>query len=600
MEISSIIQLVLVALNSAHLSLPSARWYIQELFKMQERAAQFKATTEGPCLELPEILQQYKIFRSEFVDLRQVPSVHEVLDSFRDFCTILWLLHVRDKLSQHLRMRGTHLNEKDGQESPESTLGKEYIQECFELLKWAVHMLTFSQYIADDGCIRKIILSLILELPATEDTADILAEHFYAPQTYDPERLVTSWQSIEVVPEDDGKSARLDEKVVLSDDVDEDSSASPRAKTLSVYFHKQCDVVQKVLKKKRKIFGQYDEFVFSSEAETESENGSSGNICIGSRSFETKQSYLEFLDRFYAICFTKVVERESESGKAKMHAILLPFSKQIREAELEAHLSKNEETYQKKTSSVVMASPRAKFFRSQSESQMSDEKDSASHQQKRNLFRSNSSGNMAQSPKQSGMSKFVSEGSLFGKSRPPSSPSRAKPNMTVMASRFFHSEEVLYRDVASSEEVHWILDHLLDYLHHWAGKQNLLGLHGKGNKDLGLKPTMRIEVPTQLVVLGLWLLENKYDSGKKQKYLGNDRQDEFETKADAQVENTPRTPRDRAKKKALQTVEEITEHDSFTQSKTGCLKGQNPGLCEKHHLNTRRNRTNENCLQEGS
>ena len=42
LEISSLIQLILVALNSAHLSLPVARWYIQELFKVQERAAQFK------------------------------------------------------------------------------------------------------------------------------------------------------------------------------------------------------------------------------------------------------------------------------------------------------------------------------------------------------------------------------------------------------------------------------------------------------------------------------------------------------------------------------------------------------------------------------
>ena len=32
----------MVAFNSAHLSLPVARWYIQELFKVQERAAQFK------------------------------------------------------------------------------------------------------------------------------------------------------------------------------------------------------------------------------------------------------------------------------------------------------------------------------------------------------------------------------------------------------------------------------------------------------------------------------------------------------------------------------------------------------------------------------
>lgn len=42
MELSSIIQLILVSLNSACLSLPVSRWYVQELFKVQEKAAQFK------------------------------------------------------------------------------------------------------------------------------------------------------------------------------------------------------------------------------------------------------------------------------------------------------------------------------------------------------------------------------------------------------------------------------------------------------------------------------------------------------------------------------------------------------------------------------
>ena len=71
-----------------------------------------QATTEGPCLELPEILQQYKISRSELVDLSDLASVRDVLAAFRDFCTILWLLHVRDELSLHLRRRGSQLNKE--------------------------------------------------------------------------------------------------------------------------------------------------------------------------------------------------------------------------------------------------------------------------------------------------------------------------------------------------------------------------------------------------------------------------------------------------------------------------------------------------------
>jgi len=106
------------------------------------------------------------------------------------------------------------------------------------------------------------------------------------------------------------------------------------------------------------------------------------------------------------------------------------------------------------------------------------------------------------------------------------------------------------------------LQHLLDYLHHWAGKQHSLGLHGKSDKELGLKPTMRIEVPTQLVVLGLWLLENKYSSGKPRPA---DQIDHVEAQIVENVSASPRTLNEKGKQKQLTTVDEVTEHDSFTQ-----------------------------------
>ena len=43
-QASSLIQLILVVLNSSHTSLPAARWYVQELSNIQERAAQFKVS----------------------------------------------------------------------------------------------------------------------------------------------------------------------------------------------------------------------------------------------------------------------------------------------------------------------------------------------------------------------------------------------------------------------------------------------------------------------------------------------------------------------------------------------------------------------------
>ncbi|KAL4235812.1 hypothetical protein ACF0H5_004202 [Mactra antiquata] len=599
LEISSIIQLILVAFNAANLSLPSARWYIQELFKVQEKAAQFKATTEGPCLELPEILQQYKILRSDLQDYQESNNVCIIMKCFRDFTSILWLLHVRDILSEKLRKRGRHLStdNTDGQ-SPESTLGQEYVQDCFKILKWAVNMLVFSDYLADNDWIRKVILSLILELPATEDTADILAEHFYMAENCHPEvqekleRLLASWQSIEILPEDDGKSARVDDNDDVGksadnddddDDVDGDGSvrksvtfygASPRAKSLSFYYYKQCEVVQKVLKKKRKSYGHYEEFVFSLSADpdgTADQSGSNMKQCIGSRPFETKQSYLEFLDRFYAICFTKVVEKDSEAGRKSSYPMLMPFAKTIREVELQTFLTTYEDTYQKRSSSVVMSSPRAKFYRSQSEYHVTDESKNTPGRG-RSLFRSNSSVDVQRG--QTGMSRYDSESSVLNKNSPGGSrsgmpsPSRTKPNMTVMASRFFKSEDVLYRETNDGVDAHWILNvnfgqrylalqHLLDYLQHWASKHHSLNLHGK---EIGLKPTMRITVPTQLAVLGLWLLENKYSSSKVS------RQAVHEATQEGMV-NAVVEPSQHAiqRQKALATVEELTERDSFTQ-----------------------------------
>lgn len=49
-QASSLIQLILVVLNSSHLSLPVTRWYVQELSAIQERAAQFKVGICELCI----------------------------------------------------------------------------------------------------------------------------------------------------------------------------------------------------------------------------------------------------------------------------------------------------------------------------------------------------------------------------------------------------------------------------------------------------------------------------------------------------------------------------------------------------------------------
>lgn len=75
-----------------------------------------QSTTEGPCLELPEVLQQYREVESSLQPFQDVEAVQQVCLSFRDFCSLLWLLHARDKLSYNLRSREKYLNDVNYQD----------------------------------------------------------------------------------------------------------------------------------------------------------------------------------------------------------------------------------------------------------------------------------------------------------------------------------------------------------------------------------------------------------------------------------------------------------------------------------------------------
>ncbi|KAL3869912.1 hypothetical protein ACJMK2_042534 [Sinanodonta woodiana] len=619
MEVSSLIQLILVVLNSTHLSLPLARWYVQELAKVQEKAAQFKATTEGPCMELPEVLQKYKMIQSSVVNFKETVNITKLMGSFRDICTILWLLHVRDKLSQNLRQRGKkmisreELHRDSNTHMPQESAGasQEGVRECFTTLQWAVHMLAFSKYLLDEECLHKVVLSLILELPATEDTADILAEYFHDIENLEPEvqekldRLLNNWKSIEIVPENHGIATKVQEngeEIEGEGDGEVRKSvtffpASPRTIALSVYFHKQCEVVPKVFKRKRKCFGNYEEFVFNSIDEIEGTVHSSisfqyiNGLLVGSRPFETKQSFMEFLDTLFDISFSKSLQEESRQGRNVKYPLILPFASDIKEKEFQSYPLKNLDGSQKRHTSVVKSSPRAKFLRSQSESHAAfeeEEKPTQKNVKPRGLFRSNSSGDVIPSSIKSSRTSLADTANSPGRERKlrgVSSPSKGQiPNMTGLASKYYQSEEVLYRDPAESDDGHWVLDvnfghqylslqRVLDWLYQWGSQHHALGLHWKGEKDLALSPTMRVEVPTQLVVLSLWLLEHKYSSVKRRKgSVGSSPRAEKQPVIQHNVDAIER----KATSKGLSTLEELTENDSF-QNASDLRKSANGG-----------------------
>lgn len=90
--------------------------------------------------------------------------------------------------------------------------------------------------------------------------------------------------------------------------------------------------MDKVLKRKKQCFGSYEEFVFTDGKE---EFGRPNlKLNIGSRPFETKKSYLEFLDTFVCISFSKVLELTAARNKASSLPFLRVFSKDIVDKEM--------------------------------------------------------------------------------------------------------------------------------------------------------------------------------------------------------------------------------------------------------------------------
>lgn len=360
------------------------------------------------------------------------------------------------------------------------------MRECFKSLQWAVNLLPFSHFLPDEGSLYKVVLSLLIELPPCEDTADILAEHLYDSESLDADVqekltvLLKQWQSVIIQPEDDGRSAR-DEEETLNESRDGKKSvtflkASPRGKTLSVYFEKQCQVVTKMLKKKAKCFGRYDQFVFSLDTRRSTDTRNDVDLFIGCRPYETKQSFMEFLDTFSAVCFSKQVDAEAESSNSSL-PLLEPFAREVKKRELQSLAYKIVNSVRQRQGLSVFVTPKQNLENIKHDSLAPQ---SAAQLQEDNV----------RSP--------------------------GKQNMTNLASKFSHPDDALYMDAQGnlvSLDVDFgpkyaSLQSLLEWLTRWASRHHVLELGGPDS----LLPKVRIHIPPQLVVLALWLVENKYSS----------------------------------------------------------------------------------------
>ncbi|XP_055886712.1 uncharacterized protein LOC106060096 isoform X2 [Biomphalaria glabrata] len=543
-RVSSVLQLTLCVLNAAHLSIPLVGWYVQELNDAHKKAAQFKANTEGSCINFPDVLSQYLESESELSPMIEDSSVQSIMSSFRDLCTLLWLLHVRDQLSLCLRYREKHLSLGLDVENNE-----QWLRECFTSLQWAINLVPYSHYLADEASIYKVILALLQDLPATEDTANILAEHLYDIENLHPEvqerleRLMASWQCIILKPVSDGKS--VGDRLLLDLDTKKTVSflgSSPRGLSLSVYFYKQCQVMEKVLKKKQHCFGTYEEFVFS-----ESKNVSM-ELNIGSRPFETRKSFIDFLDTFVDLRFTHIMEVSSQKTRVSRLPLLQVFAEDVVSHEMKffsqrvpmqikssglsitsgisqaLNRAANERKIHQRSSSL----PRRRSFQETLTS--ADDSRKSKKLMPVGLFRGNSMIEIPVERSHAVVYRAESEPCLddihyiMGVTPSSTQAGGSQQNISGMASRFAMSRETIQpSSFREGDKLNWsltvnfgqkytTLQQLVEWLELWGKKS--FGCVGMED-ILEIPAKIRLNIPAQLILLSLWLLEYKYGSSQQ-------------------------------------------------------------------------------------
>lgn len=177
---------------------------------------------------------------------------------------------------------------------------------CQETLLWSVLYLPFSEFLDAERDVCATVLSVIIEMPASADTAKVLARHFPNGEKFDAEiqqrleEIVRKWQSTFL--RDDGFSTGLTMNLVYCEEV--------------------ANAVRSV-EKKRDAFHEYNERVFVSLENT---------LEIGSRPFETSMEYANFLGIFFDVCLGRALEVASHS-KGSI-PLLKEFFTDVRKREL--------------------------------------------------------------------------------------------------------------------------------------------------------------------------------------------------------------------------------------------------------------------------
>ncbi|XP_071954067.1 uncharacterized protein [Antedon mediterranea] len=345
-ETSDIIQLILLVLSSSNCTMPCARWYVQELMNAQEKLIDQNLNT---TFDFPAMLASYTACQ---VDLKEVlvnsggRSTKLLLQCFRDICTIVWMLNIRDKLTMAVRKYQKIQDNQCSSLNTSTTAQKSAHTVLQDIIQWAKYLHSFSFFLNIEVEVQDILLTAVSNLPPTKDVAAVLGEVFYSSKI--------------VLPAVEEKFQRVMSKLKKKKEKVEETTNKKESNTVTleplyVYYRKQCLKQKRVMISKTKVLGSIEEqilgvyctpFIRQSSSfvkETPSNNGTSiekqlsrsSTYKVGARSFETSKTFLDFLETFFLVAFGKFDKAMSQGIKRTDKIPLLKsFSDEIREHEL--------------------------------------------------------------------------------------------------------------------------------------------------------------------------------------------------------------------------------------------------------------------------
>ncbi|XP_074641416.1 uncharacterized protein LOC141899158 [Tubulanus polymorphus] len=632
MKIASLVQLILIIMKASRTALPAVYWYIEQVCDIHSKAEPFRNLAYSTTADLDNVFNHFKEASCLSSNVED-PSVHAVLSNFRDFCSIMWMLHTRDKMNLSLRQKAAVLKGTDVLETNDDCLQEDqWLTSCYTSLQWTVHMIPFMQFWESSrSIIYEALLSQLVEFPANKESADILTEFFHDESRLDPEvqeksdRLLKDWQgcfisdiNTEIVsPRLSPRSSTPNDKIKR---LNRYPGNTTRGKTLSSYFHQQCRNFEKKLKQRAKIFGDFEEFVSFDDSERA--------MHVGSRAFEFEGQYVEFLDTMFDIVFLKM---KDDSNETTQLPLLPQFVMELRKQELSSMSFRIVTTLQQNQNLSMFSgrnslrygtgtpptsprkpvdvspsprSPRRQLTRRHSLVEMNDAdrlppvtpilKKSSSQgsldhldtEQKRPRrsvsFSHEKTHYFGHYPlmrrSNSIVSIDVSQMSNESSSAAEQTQTPSPHQNNMKNKRSFSLSDLRSRVSAASEtnslapevpfsvflafrvnlgEQYSQISKLLEWLTRWGGKHHVLNSLGV-NLDIN-QPTIRVKVHPYLILLSLWLIENKYE---KLPLLDVQKKKQKLSERSPKDQKPPTSPRDSPLKKTeAKVVEKLTPRE---------------------------------------